>query len=61
LSVVSFVCGTKRDPQRLCAQQARLREAGALVLPSSTAAARMAGEIAQRAVARTEQSSKQVA
>jgi FdrA protein len=61
LSVVSFVCGTKRDPQRLCAQQARLREAGALVLPSSTAAARMAGEIAQRAAARSEQSSKQVA
>ena len=57
LSVVTFVCGTERDPQRLSAQQARLREAGALVLPSSTAAARMAGEIGQRAAARVEQPS----
>lgn len=57
LSVVTFVCGTERDPQRLSAQQARLREAGALVLPSSTAAARLAGEIAQRAAAHAEQAS----
>ncbi|HET7261363.1 MAG TPA: acyl-CoA synthetase FdrA [Casimicrobiaceae bacterium] len=49
LPVVSFVCGTEEDPQRLSAQQAQLREAGALVLPSSTAAARAAGEIALRA------------
>ncbi|MGR4869272.1 acyl-CoA synthetase FdrA [Variovorax sp. LARHSF232] len=57
LSVVTFVCGTERDPQRLSAQQACLREAGALMLPSSTAAARMAGEIGQRAAARVEQPS----
>ena len=57
LSVVTFVCGTERDPQRLSAQQARLREAGALVLPSSTAAARLAGDIAHRAAVRAEQPS----
>ena len=45
LSVVAFVCGTEEDPQRLSVQQATLREAGALVLPGSTAAARLAGEI----------------
>jgi FdrA protein len=55
LSVVTFVCGTERDPQRLSAQQARLREAGAHVLPSSTAAARLAGDIAHRAAVRAEQ------
>ena len=49
LAVISFVCGTEDDPQRLSAQQARLRGAGALVLPSSTAAARVAGAIAVRA------------
>ncbi|HEX7328107.1 MAG TPA: acyl-CoA synthetase FdrA [Casimicrobiaceae bacterium] len=49
LPVVSFVCGTEEDPQHLSAQQALLRSAGALVLPSSTAAARAAGEIALRA------------
>ena len=46
LSVVTFVCGTEEDPQRLSLQQARLRDAGALVVASSTAAARLAGEIA---------------
>jgi FdrA protein len=51
LSVVSFVCGTEEDPQRLSAQQARLRDAGALVLPNHTAAARLAGEIGRRAAA----------
>jgi hypothetical protein len=49
LAVVSFVCGTEDDPQRLSAQQATLRDAGALVASSSTAAARLAGEIAVRA------------
>jgi FdrA protein len=49
LVVVTFVCGTEEDPQRLSAQQATLREAGALVAPNSTAAAMLAGEIAQRA------------
>jgi FdrA protein len=51
LAVVTFVCGTEEDPQRLSAQQATLREAGALVAPSSTAAALLAGEIAMRAQA----------
>ena len=49
LSVVAFVCGTEEDPQRLSVQQAKLREAGALVLPGSTAAARLAGEIGRLA------------
>ncbi len=49
LAVVTFVCGTEDDPQRLSAQQATLREAGALVAPNSTAAAMLAGEIALRA------------
>ncbi len=53
LSVVSFVCGTEEDPQRLSVQQAKLREAGAIVVPSSTAAARLAGEIGLRASAPT--------
>ena len=57
LVVVTFVCGTEEDPQRLSVQQARLREAGALVLPSSTAAARLAGEIGQRIAAHSEQPS----
>ena len=51
LAVISFVCGTEEDPQRLSAQQAQLRSAGALVLPSSTAAARLGAEIALRASA----------
>jgi FdrA protein len=48
LAVVSFVSGTEEDPQRLSAQQAKLREVGALVLSSSTAAAQLAGAIALR-------------
>ena len=46
LAVVTFVCGTEEDPQRLSVQQAKLREAGALVCTSSTSAARLAGAIA---------------
>ncbi|MEO7149988.1 MAG: acyl-CoA synthetase FdrA [Rhodanobacteraceae bacterium] len=46
LAVVSFVCGTEEDPQRLSAQQAKLREVGAIVVAGSTAAARLAGAIA---------------
>lgn len=57
LSVVTFVCGTEEDPQRLSAQQAKLREAGALVLSNSTAAACLAGEIGLRAGAHAEQPS----
>lgn len=48
LIVVSFVCGTERDPQVLSRQRATLQDAGALVLPNSTAAARLAGRIALR-------------
>lgn len=51
LSVVCFVCGTEEDPQRLSDQQARLRAAGALVMPGSTAAARLAGALAAAAAA----------
>ena len=57
LPVVTFVCGTEDDPQRLSAQQAKLREAGALVLPNSTAAARLAGAIAEQAALLAEQGS----
>ena len=49
LSVVSFVCGTEADPQQSSLQQAKLRAAGALVMSSSTAAARLAGAIAMGA------------
>ncbi|MDQ2780540.1 MAG: acyl-CoA synthetase FdrA [Pseudomonadota bacterium] len=48
LIVVSFVCGTEADPQVLSKQRATLREAGAWVLPSSSAAARLAGRIGLR-------------
>ncbi|MEO7007804.1 MAG: acyl-CoA synthetase FdrA [Caldimonas sp.] len=48
LIVVSFVCGTEKDPQVLSKQRATLQDAGALVLPSSTAAARLAGRIGMR-------------
>lgn len=58
LAVVTFVCGTEEDPQRRSAQQAQLREAGALVCASSTTAARLAGAIgvaaAQHATGRRE-------
>lgn len=40
--VVASVCGTERDPQGLTAQEAILRDAGALVLPTNAAAARTA-------------------
>ena len=52
LPVVAFVCGTEEDPQRLSVQQAKLREAGAIVMPGSTAAARLAGEIGRLAAKR---------
>lgn len=41
-AVVAFVCGTDRDPQNLGRQEAVLRQAGATVVGSSTAAARLA-------------------
>lgn len=42
---VAHVCGTERDPQNLRAQEARLREAGVIVLPTNAAASRLAGFI----------------
>lgn len=48
LAVIAFVTGTERDAQKLSAQQAKLREAGAIVAPGSTAAAELAGAIALR-------------
>ena len=46
LAVIAFVTGTERDPQRLSAQQATLRGAGAIVTESATSAAQLAGRIA---------------
>jgi len=45
LAVVGFVCGTDGDPQGLAAQCARLREAGMVLAPTSTAAARLAARL----------------
>lgn len=59
LPVVTFVCGTEDDPQSLSAQQAKLVAAGAIVLPGSTAAARFAAAIAQRAAAGSTQAAPQ--
>ena len=42
LAFVVFVCGTDDDPQQRTAQVRSLRDAGALVVPSSTDAARAA-------------------
>ena len=42
---VAHVCGTERDPQNLAEQERKLREAGAIVVDSSAAAARLAGMI----------------
>ncbi|MDP6626671.1 MAG: acyl-CoA synthetase FdrA [Methanopyri archaeon] len=48
LVVVASVCGTDLDPQDLDNQEAALREAGVIVLPSNAQAARMAALIATR-------------
>jgi succinyl-CoA synthetase alpha subunit len=45
LVVLGFVCGTDGDPQGLLAQSASLREAGVVLAPTSTAAARAAAGI----------------
>lgn len=42
---VAHVCGTEGDPQNLRAQEARLRDAGVIVLPTNAAASRLAGFI----------------
>jgi len=52
LPVIAFVCGTEEDAQRLSRQQAKLREAGATLCASSTAAARFAGALAKAAAER---------
>ena len=53
LPVIAFVCGTEEDPQRLSLQQAKLREAGAILCASSTAAARFAGALGKATAQRT--------
>lgn len=45
LPVVTFVCGTEDDPQRLSEQEAKLRAAGALVTASNAQATRVAALI----------------
>jgi len=45
LAVVAFVCGTEDDPQRRSVQEQKLRDAGALVHPGSTAAAQAAARL----------------
>jgi succinyl-CoA synthetase alpha subunit len=45
LVVLGFLCGTEGDPQNLNAQAATLREAGVVLAPTSTAAARAAAKI----------------
>ena len=45
--VIGHVVGTDQDPQSLARQEARLREAGALVCPSNRLAAELAREIAR--------------
>lgn len=42
---IASVCGTEGDPQNVNAQEAKLREAGVLVLESNAAATRLAGYI----------------
>jgi succinyl-CoA synthetase alpha subunit len=46
LILLGFVCGTDGDPQGLSRQIARLRDAGMLLAPTSTAAARLAARVA---------------
>ncbi len=43
LIVISSLCGTQGDPQNLTEQEKKLRQAGALVLASNVAAAKLAG------------------
>jgi succinyl-CoA synthetase alpha subunit len=45
LVVIGFVCGTEDDPQGLAGQAAKLREAGVVLAPTSTAAARLAARV----------------
>jgi FdrA protein len=54
VTVVASVCGTEGDPQVLSRQEAILREAGILVLPTNASAARTAGLAAQGHAERSE-------
>ena len=45
LAIVAFVCGTEEDPQVRSAQERSLRDAGAILVPSSTHAARLAAQM----------------
>jgi FdrA protein len=45
LSVIAHVCGTEKDPQSLPQQERKLRDAGALLLPTNAQAARVAAAI----------------
>ena len=47
LIFIASVCGTEADPQRLSAQEARLRNVGVIVMPDNASAARLAGLITQ--------------
>ncbi len=51
LIVLGFVCGTDGDPQGLAGQIAKLRDAGMLLAPTSTAAARLAAQVVAGRVA----------
>lgn len=42
---LAHVCGTEGDPQNLAEQEDKMREAGAIVVGSNAAAARLAGMI----------------
>ena len=48
LSVIGSVCGTENDPQCLSVQEKKLREAGAVLVPSNAQAACLAGMIIKR-------------
>jgi succinyl-CoA synthetase alpha subunit len=45
LIVLGFVCGTEDDPQGLAGQAAKLAEAGMILAPTSSAAARLAARV----------------
>jgi FdrA protein len=48
LAVVTSVCGTMRDPQDFVSQTKKLLEAGAIVMPSNSQAARFAAMLIKR-------------
>lgn len=54
VTVVASVCGTERDPQGLSSQEAILREAGVVVLPTNAQAAKIAGQFARSYAGRSE-------